>query len=170
MFLSLICFLLRYMAIKLRIFSSCDGACGGEVDQKRKGKFVFCFKFVWLLGWLYYQLIIFFFQFYLFLAVLGLCCCKSFSPVVVSGGYFSCSAQASHFRASRPAGFSSCSPWTLEQQLWCMGLVALQHVTSSPPRDWTRVSCLGRQILYHWATREAPNLSFWQVEFWVFFK
>ena len=30
------------MAIKLRIFSSCDGACGGEVDQERKGKFVFC--------------------------------------------------------------------------------------------------------------------------------
>ena len=40
MFLSLVCFLLRYMAIKLRIFSSCDGACGREVDQERKGKFV----------------------------------------------------------------------------------------------------------------------------------
>ena len=23
------------------------------------------------------------------------------------------------------------------------------------PRDWTRVSCIGRQILYHWATWEA---------------
>ena len=23
-------------------------------------------------------------------------------------------------------------------------------------RDWTQVSCSGRQILYHWATREAP--------------
>ena len=22
------------------------------------------------------------------------------------------------------------------------------------PRDWTRVSCIGRQVLYHWATRE----------------
>ena len=26
---------------------------------------------------------------------------------------------------------------------------------SSWPRDWTRVSCIGRRILYHWATREA---------------
>ena len=26
----------------------------------------------------------------------------------------------------------------------------------SRPRDWTCVSCTGRQILYHWATREAP--------------
>ena len=26
---------------------------------------------------------------------------------------------------------------------------------SSPPRDWTSVSCTGRQILYRWATREA---------------
>ena len=27
--------------------------------------------------------------------------------------------------------------------------------TSSQPRDWTHVSCIGRQILYHWATWEA---------------
>ena len=28
---------------------------------------------------------------------------------------------------------------------------------SSPPRDWTHVSCAGRQFLFHWATREAPG-------------
>ena len=28
---------------------------------------------------------------------------------------------------------------------------------SSWPRDWTVVSCIGRQILYHWATREAHD-------------
>ena len=27
---------------------------------------------------------------------------------------------------------------------------------SSWPRDWTCVSCIGRWILYHWATSEAP--------------
>ena len=27
---------------------------------------------------------------------------------------------------------------------------------SSQSRDWTHVSCVGRQILYHWVTREAP--------------
>ena len=26
---------------------------------------------------------------------------------------------------------------------------------SSPPRDWTCISCIGRWILYHWATWEA---------------
>ena len=28
---------------------------------------------------------------------------------------------------------------------------------ASWPRDWTQVSCIGRQILYHWATREAQH-------------
>ena len=27
---------------------------------------------------------------------------------------------------------------------------------SSQPRDQTHISCIGRQVLYHWATREAP--------------
>ena len=27
---------------------------------------------------------------------------------------------------------------------------------SSRPRDWIPISCIGRQILYHWATRETP--------------
>ena len=30
---------------------------------------------------------------------------------------------------------------------------------SSQPRDQTRISCIGRQILYHWATWEAPVSS-----------
>ena len=28
---------------------------------------------------------------------------------------------------------------------------------SSQPRDWTCISCIGRWILYHWATREVPH-------------
>ena len=35
-----------------------------------------------------------------------------------------------------------------------MGLVAVQHVGSSWTRGQTHVSCIGRQILYHLATRE----------------
>ena len=31
---------------------------------------------------------------------------------------------------------------------------------SFQPRDWTHVSCTGRQILYHWATWEAPFLYY----------
>ena len=34
------------------------------------------------------------------------------------------------------------------------------HVGSSPIRDGTLVSCIGRQILYHRATREAPKSTF----------
>ena len=32
---------------------------------------------------------------------------------------------------------------------------------SSPPRDRTCVSCIGRQILYHWVTWEAPCWIIW---------
>ena len=39
-------------------------------------------------------------------------------------------------------------------RLWCMGLVALRHVESSPTRDRTRVPCIGRRILIHHTTRE----------------
>ena len=35
------------------------------------------------------------------------------------------------------------------QELWGTGLVALQTV------DQTHSSCIGKQILYHWATKEA---------------
>ena len=31
---------------------------------------------------------------------------------------------------------------------------------SSPTRDRTRVPCIGRQILYHWTTREVPGQYF----------
>ena len=37
-----------------------------------------------------------------------------------------------------------------------MGLVAPRHVASSQTRARTRVPCIGRQILNHCATREAP--------------
>ena len=47
------------------------------------------------------------------------------------------------------------------QQLWCTGLVAPQHVGSSLSRAQSRVSCLGRRILNHCATREVPELVFY---------
>ena len=34
--------------------------------------------------------------------------------------------------------------------------IAISFFTgSSPPRDWTHMSCIDRWVLYHWATREA---------------
>ena len=32
---------------------------------------------------------------------------------------------------------------------------------SSGPKDWTHSFCIGRQTLYHWATREAHIKSYW---------
>ena len=49
---------------------------------------------------------------------------------------------------------------TQAQRLWCMGLVAPSHVGSSWTGDQTCVPCTGRWILNHWATREAPVITF----------
>ena len=47
------------------------------------------------------------------------------------------------------------------RELRCTGLVTSRHVGSSWIRDQTRVSCIGRQIPHHWATRETPVAYFW---------
>ena len=42
------------------------------------------------------------------------------------------------------------------QEYWSGQLAISFSRVSSRPRDWTWVSCIGRWVLYHWATREAP--------------
>ena len=49
------------------------------------------------------------------------------------------------------------------QLLWCVGLIALQHVESSLTRDQTHVPCIGRWILNYWATREVLTLGILRV-------
>ena len=49
-----------------------------------------------------------------------------------------------------------------------MGLLAPRHVRSSQIRDQTCVYCIGRWILYHSDTRQAPPLLFW-CKFQMFF-
>ena len=39
---------------------------------------------------------------------------------------------------------------------WPLGMWDL----SSPARDWTRITCTGRQSLNHWTAREVPTLTF----------
>ena len=94
---------------------------------------------------------------FVFLAALGLHCCKQvFSSCIVRvtpsliGDFSCCPAQA-----LGPVGFRSCSTWAQclrllgprawTQQLWCRGLVALQHVGSSQIRNQTCVSCVDWQ-------------------------
>ena len=77
-------------------------------------------------------------------------------------------ARASHYR-----GLSCCgaqAPDTQAQQLWLTGPFAPWHVGSSQTRARTRVSCIGRQILNHCATREAPKLFFFKRDFMSTFK
>ena len=107
---------------------------------------------------------------YLFLAVLGLCCCVGFPRVVASGAYSGCSVQA-----SRCDGFSHCRTELLGMWpsvvaapgLYSAGIIVGVHglscslvLGSSRTRDQTGVSCIGRQTLYHWATREAWKTDF----------
>ena len=47
------------------------------------------------------------------------------------------------------------SMWFPRQQYWSGLPFPPSEDLSSRPRDWTRVSCIGRWILYHWTTREA---------------
>ena len=111
---------------------------------------------------------------YLFLTALGLrCCARAFSSCSERGllSVAVCSFSLwwlllLQSTGSRHMGFSSCGSWALErrlsscslraQQLCRTGLVAPLHVGSSRTRDRTRVPCIGRWILNHCATTEAP--------------
>ena len=103
-----------------------------------KNKFIYLFIYFWLC--------------WVFVSVRGL------SLVAVSGATLHRGARASHCH-----GLSCCTaqaPDTQAQQLWLTGLVAPRHVGSSQTRARTRVPCIGRQILNHCTTREAPPLLF----------
>ena len=60
-------------------------------------------------------------------------------------------SRAQRLQQLQPAGSGAQA-----QQLWCTGLVALQHVGSSQTRDRTRIV---RWMLNQWTTREAQNLN-----------
>ena len=99
---------------------------------------------------------------YLFmLAVLGLCHCSGFSLVAESR--LLAAEHGLQVQASVAAlGLRGRGCWPLEHRS-IVGMHKLScswHVGSSPIRDGTLVSCTGRQVLDHWATREAPKSTF----------
>ena len=49
-------------------------------------------------------------------------------------------------------------PWDLPDKNTGVGCISFS-TGSSWPRDRTRISCIGRQIPYHWVTREAPSAT-----------
>ena len=103
--------------------------------------------------------------------MLGVHCSSGFSLAAASRSCSCCSVWASHAVEHGLWGMGASVLGTT--RLWSTGsivvahtgstklwhLVAPQHMGSSQIRDRTHVSCIGRWILYHWATREAPVLS-----------
>ena len=106
--------------------------------------------------------------------MLGLCSCVEFSLVVVVGDYSlvlhrlliletsHCGGFCFGAQAIDHLGFSSYGSRALEHRLssCCHGLSCSRHVGCYQTRGGTSVSCIGRQILYGWATREAPGRIF----------
>ena len=76
-------------------------------------------------------------------------------------GFSSCEAR---FSVVAARGVSSRGSWDLERRLSSGGVRAklLCSIQSSWSRDWILVSWIGRQILYHWVTREAL-IGLWRV-------
>ena len=100
----------------------------------------------------------FFFYKFIYLFIFGCVgssfLCEGFLQLRQAGATLHRGARASHYR-----GLSCCgaqAPDAQAQQSWLTGPAAPRHVGSSQTRAWTRVSCIGRQILNHCATREAP--------------
>ena len=92
-----------------------------------------------------------------------LCCSARASHC---GGISCCRAQALGARASVVVACGLQQLWLVgsrmqAQQLWHTGSVSLQHVGQSQNRAQTHVPCIGRQILNHCTTREAPKFVFY---------
>ena len=89
------------------------------------------------------------------MAVLGLrFCARAFSSCGKWGPLFIAVRRPLTIAASR---CGAQAPDAQAQYLWLTGLVALRHVGSSQTRARTLVPCIGRRILNHCATREAPQ-------------
>ena len=102
-----------------------------------------------------------FLKIYLFIYLLIYGCvgsqflCEGFLQLWQAEATLHRSACASHYRGLSCGGAQA--PDAQAQQLWLTGLVAPRHAGSSQTRARTRVPCIGRQILNHCTTREAPR-------------
>ena len=79
---------------------------------------------------------------------------RGLSLVAVSGGHSS--SRCAGLSLSRPLLLRNTGSRCADSVVVAHGLVAPRHVGSSQTRAQTRVPCIGRQILNHCATREAP--------------
>ena len=102
---------------------------------------------------------------YLFMAVLGLHCCKqAFSSCGEQVLPSSCNAQRCLLLWNMGSGLKGSVVVAHRLQLRLIavvaGLAALKYVGSSQARDQTCVPCIGRWILHQCTTKEVPFLVF----------
>ena len=97
-----------------------------------------------------------------FLSVLVIHCYMGFSLVAASCSYSSCGAQTLIAMASLVVEHRL---WSTRSTVVLHGPMAPWHVRSSQMKDRTHISCSGRQILYHWATREAWQYNLYSKNF-----
>ena len=107
------------------------------------------FFLIYMLG-----IIIIFLILFIYSCVGSLFLCEGFLQLRRAGATLHRGARASHHRGLSPCGPQA--PNAQAQQLWLTGPFAPRHVGSSQTRAQTRVPCIGRQIINHCATREAP--------------
>ena len=101
----------------------------------------------------FFKRIVYFIYLFIFGCVGSSFLCEGFLQLWQAGATLHRGARASHCR-----GLSCCgaeAPDAQAQQLWLTGPAAPRHVGSSQTRARTHVSCIGRPILNHCATREA---------------
>ena len=107
---------------------------------------------------------------YFFMVVLSLSRSVAFSSCGEQGSLSSRGTWASHC-----CGFSCCGAWTPECWFSSCGAWAVSpwHEGSSLAGDQTHVSCVTKQILNHWTTREDSALilfngTLWWIEYFNF--
>ena len=100
----------------------------------------------------FFFFLIYFWLCWAFISVWGL------SPVAASGGHSS--SRCAGLSLSRPLPLQSTGSRHAGSVVVAHGLAAPRHVRSSWTRAQTRVPCIGRRILNHCATREAPEYTF----------
>ena len=77
---------------------------------------------------------------------------------------FSCQVVSDSFAIPRTVPWQAPLSMGFPRQEYLQWVAISFSRGSSWPRDHTRISCIGRWVLYHWATWEALSTSLWWVK------
>ena len=110
------------------------------------------FKQIFIFNYLIIYLFIYFWLCWVFVSVRGL------SPAAASGGHSS--SQCAGLSLSRPLLLRSTGSRRAGSAVVAHGPSCSAACGIFPDQGWTRVPCISRQTLNHWATREARAFPF----------